>query len=213
MGSSETQPDADSDEFPQHTVYLDAYKIGRYEVTNQQHNRCIRAGVCSKPSSIVDEPEKEDHPVVYVTWGDAQVFCAWNGGRLPTEAEWEKAARGGLEGALYTWGDDSPDCSLANYNGNTCIGDTSPVGSYNNNGYGLYDMAGNVWEWTADWYDSEYYTNSPTNNPQGPENGDFRVLRGGSWGSSSYFLRAAYRYDDLPDYAGSYIGFRCARSP
>ncbi len=209
MGSSEEDSDAHLDEFPQHLVSLDAYRIGRYPVTNQQYAECVRAGICKKPSLLLDNPEKVDHPVVNITWETAQAFCQWNGGRLPTEAEWERAARGELVGALYPWGDEI-DCNLANYG--DCVGDTSPVGSYPPNGFGLHDMAGNVWEWVADWYSGSYYRNSPDENPPGPADGEHRVLRGGTWGEEQSSLRVAHRRYNLPSYPHDFIGFRCASS-
>jgi formylglycine-generating enzyme required for sulfatase activity len=209
MGSPEGDPDAHLDEFPQHQVYLDAYQVSRYLVTNQQYLQCVRAGICNKTSPAIDDPEKADHPVVNITWKDAQAFCNWNGGRLLTEAEWEMAARGGLIGALYPWGDEI-DCSLANYG--DCVGGTSPVGDYDPNGYGLYDMAGNVWEWVADWDSGSYYRNSPDENPAGPAEGEYRVLRGGSWGNIESRIRVAHRLFNLPSYPHDFIGFRCASS-
>jgi formylglycine-generating enzyme required for sulfatase activity len=207
------------DEMP-HTVYLDAYEIGRYEVTNKQYAQCVRAGACDKlEDQRYDEPAYEDHPVVYVSWFDAQAYCEWHhGARLPTEAEWEKAASGG-DGRFYPWGDEDPDCTRANYFAmdGACVGDTTSVGNYP---YGPIfdgemgmDMAGNAWEWVQDWYAEDYYNNSGSaENPQGPDNGDFRVKRGGSWKSESIFLRSASRLQQTPDSAESDIGFRCARS-
>jgi len=209
MGSPETDPDAHLDEFPQHRVYLDAYRISRYLVTNQQYARCVRAGICENPSPLIENPAKADHPVVNVTWENARAFCNWNGARLPTEAEWEKAARGGLEGALYPWGDEI-DCNLANYG--DCVGGTSPVDSHAPNGYDIYDTAGNVWEWTADWWDGSYYRNSPEDNPTGPADGEYRVIRGGAWGEETSSMRAAHRLFNLPSYPHDFIGFRCACS-
>lgn len=208
MGSIEEDPAAHLDEFPQHLVYLDGYRINRYLVTNQQYAQCVQAGMCEKPSPAIDDPKKAHHPVVKVTWEDAQAFCEWNGGRLPTEAEWEMAARGGLTGALYPWGDEI-DCQLANYG--DCLGDTSPVDSHAPNGYGLHDMAGNVYEWVADWYDGSYYRYSPEENPGGPAKGENRVIRGGSWGEDQRSMRVALRHWNLPAYPQNFIGFRCAQ--
>jgi serine/threonine-protein kinase len=204
-------------ESPVHTVYLDAFWIDIYEVTNAQYALCVQAGECdvSRCSYYVN-PEYADHPVVCVSWYDAQAYAEWVGGRLPTEAEWEKAARGGLEGQLYPWGNEHPVCTLGAENGaqfGGCDGDIVEVGSFAPNGYGLFDMVGNVWEWVADWYDSSYYANSPTENPQGPSIGTDRVLRGGSFGGYRYFVRCAYRFDDDPFGWFDGLGFRVVVSP
>jgi formylglycine-generating enzyme required for sulfatase activity len=207
------------DEKPVHTVYLDAYQIGKYEVTNRQYTQCVKAGICRAVADVGGG--KELDPVVYVTWYDANNFCEWVGGRLPTEAEWEKAARGGLEGKTYPWGDEAPTCKEgasngANFGGEGCTFAKMPVGSFAANKYGLYDMAGNVWEWVNDWYDGTYYQNSPSSSPSGPESGLYRVLRGGTWDtglSDVTLLRSAHRYWYYPTFAYSSFGFRCSRSP
>ena len=203
-------------EFPQHAVYLDAYRIMRSEVTNQQYNQCVRAGVCPVPENDeYNSSERAQHPVTDVSWYYATDFCQWAGGRLPTEAEWEKAARG-EDGRIYPWGDILPDCTLANFDfcvgdGDTLTGDTVPVGSYpsGTSPYGLYDMAGNVYEWVNDWFDSSYFNISPDSNPPGPETGIWRGVRGGSWSSLSY-LRTARRGGSYPTTRNHDIGFRCA---
>jgi serine/threonine protein kinase len=185
-------------EEPIHTVTLDAFYMDTYEVTNAQYKQCIADGGCERPEhpsyyDQFDKPEYEDHPVVFVKWADAKNFCAWRAARLPTEAEWEKAARG-PENWKFTWGDDwgSPsDGAFANFCDSQCSEDhrnldyndsyaqTAPVGSYPPNPYGLYDMLGNVWEWMSDYWDARYYEVSPEVNPQGPEFGFDRVVRGG----------------------------------
>jgi len=212
-----------SDESPVHTVYLDAFYIDIYEVTNLLYALCVEAGACTEPhsegsynrDSYYGNSTYDEYPVIYVDWDQANGYCEWRDARLPTEAEWEKAARGGLEGKLYPWGDQAPDCSTVNYSGtNGCEGDTTRVGSYAPNGFGLFDMAGNVWEWVMDWYGENYYGSSSSRNPSGPSSGTYRVLRGGSWLNVATLIRVALRnwyspYDRLN--WGSGNGFRCAR--
>jgi len=241
MGSPEGE--GDDNEHPQHTVFLDAFYIDAYEVTNAQFKKFLEAnpqwqkdkierkyhdGNYLKDWDHTNYPSgKADHPVIYVSWYAAAAYAQWVGARLPTEAQWEKAARGGLVGKQYPWGDEISHDN-ANYNG-TGGRDrwrgTAPVGSFPANGYGLYDMAGNVWEWCADEYASAYYKSSPKNNPTGPgtvvtfENDSFthvkhsRVLRGGSWYYNPRFLRCAYRYGYGPAHSFSNVGFRCVVVP
>lgn len=204
------------DEKPVHTVYLDAFEIGRYEVTNRQYTQCVRASICTPPSNeIYSEQEYETHPVISVSWYDARTFCEWAGGRLPTEAEWEKAARGDLKGKTYPWGNEKPvcvegapngagggDCPRNTLNQNT----TMPVGSFISNGYGLFDMAGNVSEWVNDRYSENYYSQAPFSNPAGPKNGDARVVRDLRWDTS-----IALRSWADPTFNVSF-GFRCAHN-
>ncbi len=195
----------DGDEKPVHTVYLDAFYIDKYEVTNAQYKKFMDATGYKAPEYWNDpDLNKPDHPVVGVSWYDAVAYAEWAGKRLPTEAEWEKAARGGLVGKRYPWG-DSISHDDANYDG-TGGKDrweyTSPVGSFAPNGYGLYDMAGNVWEWCSDWYYRFYYFSlyyrfyyfrSPRANPRGPDSGTIKVLRGGSWVDLVDILRVSLR--------------------
>ncbi len=212
--------DGRDDEMPAHTVYLDAFWIDQTEVTNGMYSLCVQAGVCDPPNgegsysrgAYHGEVQYADYPVINVDWYDAMAYCEWAGRRLPLEAEWEKAARG-MDGRVYPWGNASPSNSLLNYNAN--IGDTTEVGSYPDGAspYGALDMAGNVWEWVADWYDEDYYSNSPASNPLGPSNGDYRALRGGSWLNNEVVVRSACRIGDEPDFWDSLFGFRCALSP
>ena len=202
-----------ADEVPRHTVYLDAFYMDRYEVTNALYKKFMDATGHKAPAYWGAPPfNAPDQPVVSVSWDDAKAYAEWAGKRLPTEAQWEKAARGGLAGKRFPWGDSDPDGSQCNF-ADKSVDDghqsTAPVGSFIPNGYGLYDMAGNVWEWCADWYDSGYYANSPSRNPTGPGSGTPRVLRGGSWNFHSYGLRIAYRYFMDPTTTFDYTGFRC----
>jgi sulfatase modifying factor 1 len=222
-------------ETPAHEVYLDAYYIDLYEVTNQEFadflnesDNQVEGGV---PWLEVNDdqvrirrvdgvwealPDYSDHPVTEVTWHGAQAYCRARGGRLPTEAEWEKAARWNPdtgEETRYPWGNQAPDASLANFGLN--VGHTVAVGSYpeGRSPLGLYDMAGNVFEWVSDWYDAEYYADSPAENPQGPDSGTQRVVRGGSWGDFSFLQRSTNRGALGPEAALNFIGFRCVLEP
>jgi len=215
-----------ADDEPAHIVMLDDYYIDQYEVTNAQYAECVEAHICHLPNSkYYKDSSYRNHPIVNVTWYEATKYCKWRGGRLPTEAEWEKAARGGLKDAIYPWrGDLSNDqanlCDVNCTGGllkDTEIDDgyatTAPVGSYAPNGYGLYDMAGNVAEWVADHYTSDYYANSPMENPINQDLSDDRGIRGGSWLDDRISLMVTRRGQMLRNMAGSGIGFRCARSP
>jgi formylglycine-generating enzyme required for sulfatase activity len=214
-------PDGGPDSMPAHTVILSDYYIDRYEVTNAQYRACVEADVCRPPANSASYTRQnyftnnqfDDYPVLQVNWEQAFTYCGWREARLPTEAEWEKAARGTDE-RTYPWG-EGIDCSMANWatSSGTCVGDTTAVGSYPDGAgaFGVHDMAGNVWEWVADWYAEDYYAKSPTENPRGPEDGELRVLRGGSWVSNDFNVRVVFRNNLEPGSTSSNIGFRCAR--
>jgi eukaryotic-like serine/threonine-protein kinase len=199
-------------ELPLHVVYLDAYYIDATPVTNNQYVQCIAAGVCEASSNRAAPYYYGEYPVTWVNWHKAQTYCTWVGKRLPTEAEWEKAARGTTAQA-YPWGDRSPDCALAN--ANLCVGSTTEVGSYpiGASPYGALDMAGNVWEWVSDWYSDLYYSESPYANPLGPNAGLSKVIRGGSWAASSTHIRTSHRIHHIPSHEVTPVSFRCAFSP
>jgi len=224
-----------SDELPAHTISLEAFWIDQLEVTNAMYMLCVQAGVCNPPtdwssgkrSSYFNNEEFKDYPVVHVTWSQAEVYCNWAHRRLPTEAEWERAARGD-DLRNFPWGDEPPDEVYANYN--RFVDDTSRVGSYPTGAspFGALDMAGNVWEWVADYYGSGYYNISSEHNPLGPETSgtNRRVIRGGSFQDGWVNIRVSKRGSalgpapnapfDAPDRAGensSKIGFRCVAGP
>lgn len=221
-------------EKPKHRVYLDAYIIDKYPVTNARYKKCASSGECKKPlfTTWYDNSTYANYPVVYVNWKQSNVYCKWAGKRLPTEAEWEKSARG-EQGNVYLWGNawSENKCNTFTYKmllqvqtasmeqimhkiSNPNKG-TTPVGSFKDciSSYGVYDMAGNVWEWVSDWYYAGYYKNPSENNPKGPTNGELRVTRGGAWGMpTSVSFRASFRHRNYPSSVQDNLGFRCAKS-
>ena len=246
MGSNWGLPSED----PVHSAYIDAFYMDKYEVTNAQYRRFIKETGHKEPEGwylvntdlhkgyisgelhnglkpLSDERFNGDNqPVVCVNWEDAKAYAEWAGKRLPTASEWEKAARGGLVGKEYVWGDDpippKGAGNLADMSARKVFlrmdffvgyddgySYTAPVGSFKPNGYGLYDMAGNVNEWCADWYDSNYYAKSPKENPKGPETGENRVVRGGAWCSFPSYARVGFRWDLPPKDTYDSQGFRC----
>jgi formylglycine-generating enzyme required for sulfatase activity len=218
VGSSAEDPDALPDEMPQHNVTLTGYYIFTHEVTNEMYQACITAGTCQPADDLPDEMFDYDSdanfalfPVVNVDWNMADTYCEWAGGRLPTEAEWEVAARG-ENGNIYPWGNDAPTCNTAGFE--DCAGGVplpfmTGYFALGNSPWGVWDMAGNVWEWTNDWYEPSPYTSERVTNPIGPWSGDYKVVRGGSWNSSALSLRSAMRLGTSPSDAYWDVGFRC----
>ena len=233
MGS---EPDIDpyfwGAEAPQHKIYLKSFWIYQTEVTNAMYAACVDAGGCNLPkrtNSLTHDqyygnPQFDDYPVIQVQWYQARNYCEWAGGRLPTEAEWEKAARGAEDARLFPWGDTPPTSDQANFCDRNCsntaesdpsvndgYADTAPVGSYpaGASPYGALDMSGNVWEWIADWHLVEYYGRSPYENPLGPPGGDRKGMRGGSWFNGPDGVRVVARASRKPNDHFDSVGFRC----
>ncbi len=202
-------------DYPQHKVYLDAFWIDQIPVTNSMYALCYRAGVCSEPAlkynTYFANWVYRDYPVIFVNWTQAQAYCQWAGRRLPTEAEYEKAARG-TDSRRYPWGDQSPTPRLANFGG--LLGETQSAYRYvlGASPYGALNMVGNIREWVWDWFDPQYYAVSPYANPRGPDAGTQRSLRGGSLNESALEIRAFWRFAHEPQSAGLSRGFRCAES-
>ncbi len=198
---------------PAHKVTLDGYWIYATKVTNRMFAQCVAVGACTPPAqelggAVYGNPEYANHPVVGVTWDQSQAYCSWAQGQLPSEAQWEKAARG-ENGNLYPWGNADPACNLLNFA--YCNGSTSEVTAFKDGAspYGLYDMAGNVFEWTNDWYSETYYKESAIVNPTGPESGDYRVIRGSSFESYPDQIASAIRHFNAGANHRRDIGFRC----
>jgi formylglycine-generating enzyme required for sulfatase activity len=219
MGSKDTEKLSNVNEKPQRKAYLDIYYMYKNEVTVAQYRKfCTATG--RKMPNAPDWGCRDTHPIVNVSWNDAKAYADWAGVVLPTEAQWEKAARG-TDGCIYPWGNTWDETKCANYTnsgkGNTTSG-THPVGSFPTGAspYGVMDMAGNVWEWCGDWYSGDYYKNALAKNPTGPVTGISRVLRGGSWDGNYYFgdyvYRGAFRNFNIPDnyINNGHFGFRCA---
>ena len=214
MGSQEGA----ADEQPAHRIYVDAFLMDKYEVSVGQYAKYLEATSLDAPPdwNIMNQPQHQKRPVVNIDWADAAMYCKWAGKRLPTEAEWEKAARG-TDGRIYPWGNEPPTRLHANFgkmewNNHAAL---VPVGKLEDgkSPYGIYDMAGNVWEWVSDWYEQDYYKNSPSQNPTGPSSAQLKVLRGGSWSDNMDNLRSAnpYIYEPMSQYHN--VGFRCAKTP
>ena len=212
MGSAMDDPQADEDEKPSHKVFLDSFWIDRTEVTNAMYLHCISAERCSPPARSVyyTDPEYANHPAIGISWIQAQEYCQWAERRLPTEAEWEKAARG-RDGRRYPWGDTPPKFEVANFDHH--FNETVHVGMYEEGAspYGVLDMAGNAWEWVADGYQSDFYSHSPEENPISDSPVNRRVLRGGNWDSNAEGIRVTNRFWAFPG-RNDTDGFRCAKS-
>jgi formylglycine-generating enzyme required for sulfatase activity len=204
----------DHNEWPAHDVCVSDFSIDKYEVTNEDYYDCVAEEYCLSPKDVgsssadryFNSSSYSKFPVIFVDWYMARDYCRWVGKRLPTEAEWEYAGRGPDNFFPYPW-EGYIDQSMANYDSN----DTEEVGSYQTNGFGLYDMAGNVWEWVNDRYREDYYEDSPEDDPLGPASGVNRVLRGGSWNNYAESLRVSKRYYVIEDSFSDRIGFRCAK--
>ena len=207
--------DRGDDHSPAHRIMISAFYLDMFEVTNMEyHEFCMETSRKLPIFWGMDEfhcgPEYPDHPVIGVSWRDADAYAEWKGKRLPTEAEWEYAARGGLAGKKYPLG-NRIDTTAANYSEKGITRGTMHICSYTPNGYGLYDMCGNVAEWVADWYAADYYRISPMEDPPGPKEGKFKVIRGGGWHSGPGCSQVHFRNALPPNWLDFNVGFRCAR--
>lgn len=225
--ASRRDRECERDERPRRRITLDRFKIDPHEVTWADYDRCVEAGTCSpidparcevwtgdefiRGAPLPQRFTRPDHPVFCVTWNDARAYCEWTGGRLPTESEWERAARGADDHRRYPWGDSAPTCALARHSG--CGDGPAPIGAHPRGASpeGLLDLAGNVAEWVADWYHPRAYHKNPSENPAGPDQGRVRVVRGGSFYDPPEQLRTSYRYGLTPSLGYGVVGFRCAR--
>ena len=210
MGAEDGLPDMR----PMHRVYVSTFWLDQHEVTNRQYRQCMDSGGCTPPKdhSTNDDAARADYPVTNVTWTQARNYCGWRGKRLPTEAEWEKAARG-IDGRLYPWGNSDDLVKARSHPGEPAKNGTVPVGSieFARSPYGVADLVMNASEWVNDWYAEDFYRSSPSRDPQGPARGGFKVLRGGEPGNRPLELRASYRGWDDMSYWGPSVGFRCAQ--
>jgi formylglycine-generating enzyme required for sulfatase activity len=206
---------------PAHKITLSDYWIDQTEVTNAMYQKCVDAQACATPYSVASGSIKPYYgnsnyagfPVIHIPWQEASNYCEWVGRRLPSEAQWEKAARGSTDERIYPWGDDDPFRDLSNFGG--LVGNTTAVNEQSDgkSPYGALNMAGNVWEWVSDLYDPDYYNKSLSKDPEGPVIGDKHVMRGGSWKDFPSTIRVVHRYADYPLYASSILGFRCSYPP
>ncbi len=230
MGCNPNDNQCDGDEKPYHKVYLNAYYIDKNDITVDEYTKCVKTGGCTQPhwdnclvwngsrwqyGTAGSEFQEGDKPVVCVDWTQSTTYCQWMGDKLPTEAQWEKAARG-TDGRIYPWGNQF-NCNNSCNSVRPCNEtSTCKVGSYpqDKSPYRVMDMTGNVWDWCSDWYDANYYANSPNRNPWGPDSGDYRVLRGSVWiNNYPMLIRSSGRYKITGANYGyfSFVGFRCIR--
>jgi formylglycine-generating enzyme len=210
MGSDK----GDDDEQPIHKVFLDSFYIDKFEVTNGRFAKFVEAIQSEPPWGFADKETpvlRPDQPVRWVNWMDAIGYCLWAGKRLPTEAEWEKAARG-PDGRVYPWGNDAPTPAHAVFGLKEGSDTVSAIGNRDKgkSPYGVHDLAGNLYEWTTDWYDEEFYSKNPAINPKGPSEGTAKVQRGGSYINGAYRLRSSFRTKGDPTEHDPNVGFRCA---